>query len=34
MKLINIHTDVLHIAAKYVAIFWEVKYKGWIHSRV
>ena len=34
MKLINGHTDFLHISAKFVAIFREVKYKGWIPSKV
>ena len=31
MKLVYIYNEHLHVSAKYVAIFRDVKYKGYIH---
>jgi len=31
LKLTHIHSDPIQVPAKQLAIFREVKYKGWVH---
>jgi len=31
LKLMYIYSDLLHVSTRHVAIFRNVKYRGWIH---
>jgi hypothetical protein len=33
LKFVYTYNELLHVSANHVAIFIDIQYKGWIHSK-